>query len=148
MRLASIIFAAAAVCALPSPAAAQAADGEEARVRATVEGFKDALRSGDGDAALALLHADVRIFESGHAETKEEYASGHLAGDMAFLSAVESTTTWSSVDVRADLAVYLSEYETTGTFRDREIDAHGTETMLLVRTANGWKIRHIHWSSR
>ncbi len=33
-----------------------------------------------------------------------------------------------------------------GTFRDREIDVHGTETIVLQGTQEGWQILHIHWS--
>lgn len=130
------------------PAAAVAQAGDEAAVRAAMTGFKDALRAGDGERAVDHLHPDVQVFEGGHAETLEEYRSGHLAADMRFLAAVDTETTWEAVEIEGDLALYMSRYHTTGTFRDREIDAHGTETMVLRRTADGWRIRHIHWSSR
>ncbi len=121
---------------------------EAAAVRGTVETFKQALRSGDAEAALAQLHAEVRVFEAGHAETRAEYAEGHLAADMAFLQAVESTTTEDRVDISGDMALYMSQYASKGEFRGREIDSHGTETMVLVRVGDAWKILHIHWSSR
>ena len=41
---------------------------------------------------------------------------------------------------------YLSSSEAG--FRERRIDAVGVETMVLAPTPDGWKIRHIHWSSR
>lgn len=133
--------------ALPAtPVEAQTGDEDEAR--AVVEGFKSALRAGDGEAAMARLHPDVQVFEGGHAETLEEYRGGHLGADMSFLSAVETETTWEKIDVEGDLALYLSRFHTTGTFREREIDARGTETMVLRRTGEGWRIVHIHWSSR
>lgn len=137
---------------LPGGALAQAGHAEagdaEAEVLQAIHVFKGALASGDGEAALAVLDPDARIFEGGHAETRAEYESGHLRADMAFLANVEHTTTWSDVTVSGDIAVYLREYTTSGTFRDREIDSHGTETIVLVRTSDGWRIRHIHWSSR
>jgi len=139
---------AAAQSVVTSPTAAQATGSGEQQVRDVVEGFKHALRSGDGEAAMSRLHPDVRIFEGGHAETRDQYGSGHLAGDMAFLGAVESVTTWSDLTVQGDMAVYLSEYTTRGEYRGREIDSHGTESMVLVRSSEGWLIRHIHWSSR
>lgn len=135
-----------AVAAAPVVVAAQS--GDETAARAVVTGFKDALRAGDGEAAVRHLHPEVRVFEGGHSETLEEYRSGHLVADMRFLSAVETATTWDSVEVEGDLALYLSRYHTTGTFGDREIDAEGVETMVLRRTADGWRILHIHWSSR
>ncbi len=147
MSIKYLLLVCSAAVLLPTAGVAQNPSDEEA-VGETVEAFHLALSSGDGPTALDQLGTEVRIFESGHAETREEYASGHLRGDMAFAAAVERTTTWSQVEVVGDVAVYLSQYETKGTFRDREIDSRGTETMVLVRSADGWKIRHIHWSSR
>lgn len=120
----------------------------EVAVRTTVSRFHDALGRGDGQAALELLHPEARIYESGHAETREEYESGHLGTDMAFLAAVTRETTWDRVVPGRGMALYLSESHVTGTFRDREIDSRGVETMVLVPTGDGWRIRHIHWSSR
>ena len=142
------VMAVALVAALATPAVATGQAGEEAAVRETIDGFKTALQSGDGEAAMATLHAEARIFEGGHAETRDQYESGHLRGDMTFAAAVSSTTTWDDLSIRGDVAVYLREYNTTGTFRDREIDSHGTETMVLRKTEIGWKIWHVHWSSR
>lgn len=150
-----------ALCgALPGPLAAEAPagshDGPAARadtvdaeaVRAAVHAFHDALAAGDSAAALARLHPDVRVFEGGHAETLAEYRSGHLGADMAFSGAVDREVLEESVSGDAGWALYLSEYRMAGTFRDEEVEARGTETMLLVRGGDGWRIRHIHWSSR
>lgn len=123
-------------------------DSAEQEVRDVVEGFGAALTAGDSTTVIALLHPDVRIYEGGHAETREEYRSGHLRGDIAFLQAVQSETTWDQVVIDGDLALYMSEDRKTGTFRDREIDSRGTQTIVLVMTSDGWRIRHIHWSSR
>lgn len=134
---------------LPAAGAAQAADAPPAdSVKAVVHAFHGALAAGDSARALELLHPDVRVFEGGHAETLSEYRAGHLAADMAFSGSVERAVVSESVSGRGDRALYLSEYRMTGTFRDEEIDARGTETMVLVRTGDGWRIRHIHWSSR
>ena len=131
--------------------AAQAQTADEAMradVRAAVEAYAHALASGDSLAALALLHEDAVIYEGGHAETRAEYRSGHLRSDIAFASAVKRVVTADDIVLLGDAALYTSEYTAAGRFRNRDIDSHGTETMLLVRTAAGWKIRHIHWSSR
>ncbi len=148
-----IAFAVAVAAAAPAfgqeiaPGSVQS-EQEAAAIRGTVEAFKQALRSGNTEAALAQLHPEVRVFEAGHAETRTEYAEGHLAADMAFLQAVESATTEDRVDLGGDMALYESQYTSKGEFRGREIDSHGTETMVLVRSGDGWKILHIHWSSR
>ncbi len=121
---------------------------EEQAVRDVVASFHAALRGGDSTTVVGMLHPDVRIYEGGHAETRDEYRSGHLRGDIAFLQAVQSEKTWDQVVIEGDLALYMSEDRKTGTYRDREIDSRGTETLVLVMTAEGWRIRHIHWSSR
>jgi ketosteroid isomerase-like protein len=132
-----------------------AADGNariaaaEDSVAATVHAFHDALAAADSARALTLLHPDLRVFESGHAEDLEEYRGGHLGADMEFAGSTERELLAEEV-IRLDeeLALYLSEYRVAGSFRDREVDGHGTETMLLERGPEAWRIRHIHWSSR
>jgi ketosteroid isomerase-like protein len=123
-------------------------DVTHAQIRSVVERYSSALATGDSLTALSLLHPDVVIYEGGHAETFEQYRSGHLPSDIAFASAVKRTTTADHILVTGDAALYTSEYTAAGRFRDRDIDSHGTETMVLLRTPDGWKIRHIHWSSR
>lgn len=120
----------------------------EAAVRRTVQGFKEALRSGDSEAALAFLAPELRVYEAGHGETLKQYGSGHLKADIAYLKDVVSETTWDDVVPGNKLALYLSESHTRGTFRGREVNRQGTETIVLVRSEKGWLIRHIHWSSR
>jgi len=143
----SLVLSSAAL--LPSNVTAQAASsGSEREVRGVVDLFKTSLRSGDSTTVIRLLHPEVRIYEGGHAETREEYRSGHLRGDIAFLAGLTSETLWDQVVVGEELVLYMSEYRTTGQYRDREIDSHGTETLVLVSTDDGWRIRHIHWSSR
>ena len=48
-----------------------------------------ALERGDSTAVLAMLDPEVSIYEAGHAETFEEYRSGHLASDIEFARSVE-----------------------------------------------------------
>lgn len=132
----------------PRPLAAQEPSPDEAGVRAVVQAFGDALAAGDSTAALALLHPDLVVYESGHAETLAEYRSGHLAADIEFASAVAFETLDEDLALFPGAALYTSRYTAKGTFRGREIDAHGVETIVLVPTDGGWRIRHIHWSSR
>lgn len=141
-------FCTALLVATPVYSQTDAIGPQEGEVRAVVESYGHALASGDSLAALELLHPDVIIYEAGHAETFEEYRSGHLRSDIAFAAAVTRNTTTDQVLLSGDVALYTSEYNAKGRFRDRDIDSHGTETMVLLRTADSWKIRHIHWSSR
>jgi ketosteroid isomerase-like protein len=125
--------------------AQQPADSTD--VLATVQAYHAALAAGDSAAAIRLLHPEVVIFESGHAETLAEYRGGHLPADIRFAAATRRTVTSESVAVSRDFALYTGGSHTTGQVRDRNIDARGVETMVLVRTSDGWRIRHIHWSS-
>ena len=114
-----------------------------------VDAFHAALDAGDREAVLARLSEDVVIFESGGAEmSRQEYASHHLGGDITFSAAVEREITDRRDYVAGDMAYVLSRTRTTGTFREREIDSVGVETMILHRQEGTWRIVHIHWSSR
>lgn len=150
MRYLKFTVFAALLAFTAAPVQSQVNDDETRRteVRAVVESYGRALASGDSLAALALLHDDVVIYEGGHAETGEQYRSGHLRSDIAFAGAVPRTTITDQVLLTGDAALYTSEYTMKGRFRNRDIDSHGTETMVLLRGPDGWKIRHIHWSSR
>ena len=124
-----------------APAASEAA--------AALDAFHAALRAGDRDAALALLAEDALIFEAGGAErSRAEYASHHLGADAAFAVATEATVTRRSGDASGDVAWITSEGRTTGTFNGRAVDRITAETVLLRRHGDGWRIHHIHWSSR
>lgn len=143
-------FALAFVVALASPALAQEPEtaSDEAAVRAAVQEFKAALAAGDSVTAIGFLHPDLVVYEGGHAETLSEYRAGHLAADMEFASAIETKALEQGVIVRPEMALWVSESESKGEFRGRTIDSHGTETMILLPTDSGWKILHVHWSSR
>jgi ketosteroid isomerase-like protein len=116
---------------------------------ATVDALHAALGAGDRDAALALLAEDLTVFESGWAErTREEYAAHHLGADMEFSAATEREVVSQTSVEAGEAAWVLTETRTTGTFRDRAVSSLGLETMVLRRTEDGWRIVHIHWSSR
>jgi ketosteroid isomerase-like protein len=141
-----LLLVPALLAASPASARAQATDRDQ--VLATVRAFHDALRTGDSTAALRLLAPDVRILESGHLETRDEYRKGHLPGDMAFAAAVPGERTEVAVEVMGDVAWVVGSSRTQGTYRDRPINSAGAELMVLTRTREGWRIRAIHWSSR
>jgi len=45
------------------------------------------------------------------------------------------------------MAVVSTRSRLSGSFRDRELDLFSTETLVLKKADQGWKVRHIHWSS-
>lgn len=152
------ILCAALLAATLAPAAAQvgpaaptafAVSPEAADAAKVVEAFHAALAKGDTNGALALLSDSVVIFEGGYVErSKAEYASHHLGADAAFASAVPSTPMRRSGAATGDTAWIASESRTTGRYKDKAVDSLSTESMVLKKDAAGWRIVHIHWSSR
>lgn len=110
--------------------------------------FHDALARADSMAALALLDPDARIYESGHAETVAEYRDGHLSADIEFASAVEREIVSEELVPLGEGYLYIAETRASGSFRGREVDSAGLETVVLVPEDGDWFLRHIHWSSR
>lgn len=127
---------------------ANSAAADSAAVAAIVDRYHQALAAGDSAAALELLAPDAVILESGGVETREEYRSHHLPGDIQFARAVRSERGPVKVVVQGDVAWASSTSSTQGTYRDRPVDSAGVELMVLSRFTDGWKIRAIHWSSR
>lgn len=142
-----------ALLALPLAGTAAAAQGggpasDSAQVAAAVDGYHHALASGDSAAALALLADDAVILESGGVESRAEYRGHHLPGDIAFARAVRSERGPVRVRIVGDVAWASSTSVTQGEYRGRAINSAGAELMVLTRTADGWRIAAIHWSSR
>ena len=148
--LTSLLLAASAAWQ-PAPAAAQPIAPVAAPVRQparVVDAFHTALNRGDTAAAAALLAGDALIFESGRAErSKAEYAAHHLAADAAFAKETRRTMTRRSGQATGNSAWIATETRTVGTFKTKSINSIGTETMLLRRGPEGWRIVHVHWSS-
>lgn len=138
---------AAAQNGLAPPVALMSSEAQEAAK--AVDAFHAKLSGGDGAAAAALLADDALIFESGHAErSRAEYASHHAGADAAYAAAVPSRLTRRNGLVDGDTAWIVSESRATGNYKDKPVDRVTTETMILRNTAKGWRIAHIHWSSR
>ena len=129
------------------PIGLQGQSTEEAVV-AVVDAYHAALATGDSAAALSLLADDVAILESGGAEDKAHYRSGHLSGDMRFAAAVPRERSEVRVTVMGDVAWAWSTNTAQGRIGEREINSRGAELMVLSRVGERWLIRAIHWSSR
>lgn len=140
---------------LSGPAAATAAapqidvpDAAKAAA-ATVDRFFAALSAGDLERAGAELAADVIILESGGAErSAAEYLGGHAKGDAAFLKGAHHTLLRRTARSSGELVWVASESELHVQKDGKPATIASTETMVLRSTGGGWKIVHIHWSSR
>lgn len=138
---------AAMTTAPPSSASAQGpSDSEPAAV---VDRFQKALVGGDTTTASSLLDPAVKIFESGDIErSREEYASHHLGADAQFMKTATVKLLSRSGDAVGDLAWVGTESTISATASGKPVDIVSTETMVLKKAADGWRITHIHWSSR
>ena len=126
------------------------ASGDEApdpQIAATVGAFHAALKKGDCAAVMALLAPDAHILEGGHAESREEYEKGHLASDIEFAQAVASTRENVVARQEGSAGWVTSSSRVSGSFKGRDVNSAGAELIVLSKTADGWRIRAIHWSS-
>lgn len=116
---------------------------------AAVEAFSTALQAGDLNRAGVWLADDVLILESGGAErSKTEYLGGHAKHDAEFLKSAHVQLKQRTAKAAGELAWVGSESELHATKDGKPLTLLSTETMVLRRTGDGWRIVHIHWSSR
>src|SRR6185369_8027988 len=109
----------------------------------TVAAFHAALAAGDKIKAVELLSPEVTIFESGFVErSRAEYASHHLAEDIAFSKSTTNTVLRHGEKIDGNLAVIWEETETKGSFQGKDIHMLGTETALLEKKGERWLIVH------
>lgn len=114
-----------------------------------VDAFSTALQAGDLTSAGSLLAEDVLILESGGAErTREEYLGGHAGHDAQFLKAAHVQLIHRTARIEGELAWVGTESELHASKDGKPMTLLSTETMVLKNTPNGWRIVHIHWSSR
>jgi ketosteroid isomerase-like protein len=123
---------------------------ESARAAAaTVDRFFTALSAGNLDAAAAELDADVIVLESGGAEhSAAEYLAGHAGYDAEFLGTARQSLGRRTARANGDLAWVATQSELQAQEDGKPLTIASTETMVLRSTETGWKIVHIHWSSR
>ena len=119
-----------------------------AEAAAVVDEFQKLLAQGRTREASALLDANVLIFEGGGVErSRAEYASHHLKSDAAFLKNATVAVRSRTGNVIGDLAWIATESQLK-TDGAKPLDLMTTETMVLKRTPQGWRVTHIHWSSK
>lgn len=143
---ASLVFATGRA---PGTAGDASTNGDSARVATTVASFHRAIDTGDSLGAMAFLAPDAVVLESGGVEDRAEFRAHHLAADIEFARAVRQLRGAVRVTVIGDVAWTSATSAATGTYRGREVNSTGAESMVLTRDAEGrWRIRSIHWSSR
>ena len=114
-----------------------------------VDAFHAALSAVDLERARALLDPQVRVFESGNVErSAEEYAAHHMPGDAGFMSSADVRIDSRIGDASGGLAWVASQSRISAEVDGKALSLVSTETMVLRETPEGWRISHVHWSSR
>jgi hypothetical protein len=114
---------------------------------AVLDAFHHALEEGKGQVALSYLADNVLILEGAHIQTRDEYAGGHLGSDMEFLSAVKSKRLTRKTITGDQQVTILTQSGISGTFKGKAIDIASSESAVLEKRPDGWRIVHLHWSS-
>ena len=109
--------------------------------------FQSALQHGDRATVLALLASDVSISEGGHVQTRDEYASGHLGGDIAFLKNARITRLSIASMPLGDSAMVGSESEITTSVKGKPVTMRSREMLKLQQDGQEWKIVSVQWQS-
>ena len=124
-----------------APAAAEAVK--------VVDAFSAAIKAVRIDEAAKLLDPQVLILESGSSErSRDEYLREHAIADAAFMQTAQQQLRYRQAQVEGNLAWVGTESELQTVKDGKPMTLLSTETMLLKKTTQGWKIVHIHWSSR
>jgi ketosteroid isomerase-like protein len=148
----SLLLLSAAGLLAAGPAMAERAvsiPGEAREAVATVDRFLAALKAGDLDRAAADLDPELVVLEGGNAElSAEQYLALHAKQDAEFLKTATVDAGYRRARVHGDLAWVASLTEVQTEREGKPLTIDGAESMVLKRVENGWRIVHIHWSSR
>ena len=132
-------------------AAAQTGASDAAAIESWLKGYDAAFLSKDLSKIATFYHADVTIYEgAGINNGWADYRYRHLGPELKAFENLEFAHSGTKVTVLpgGESAYATSRYTIKAKMGDRVIDSEGLETLLLVKAADGWKIRHSHTSSR
>ena len=116
---------------------------------AVVDGFGKALARVDFKTVEASLDPTAIILESGGAErSREEYMGHHAIADALFLGNAHVALVRRTARIDGNTAWVASESEIHAGVDGKPMILLSTETMILHKSVDGWRIVHIHWSSR
>jgi ketosteroid isomerase-like protein len=114
-----------------------------------VNTFMASLASGQLEAARKLMTPDAVVMVDGQViGNRDAYIDGAAKGDAAALKTVQRELLRRDAKAGPNFGWVLSEKRLRSPGSAQGPSEVVTETMLLARTAEGWKIAHIHWSGR
>jgi ketosteroid isomerase-like protein len=114
-----------------------------------VDEFSAAIRAAKLDQAAKLLDDKVLILESGGSErSRDQYLAEHAVADAAFMQGATQQLRFRRARAEGAMAWVGTESIVTHSRDGKPETVLSTESMVLHKSAEGWKIVHIHWSSR
>ncbi len=122
----------------------------EAEIQAVVKAYHEAMARKDVDALKNLFHPDLVVFEAGGVDKgRDAYLEHHLGPELKELKSWTYGPMETSVLTGDPTSVVLCSFTYEAALDSGKISkGKATESMVLTRTAEGWRIRHLHWSSR
>lgn len=144
LLLSAVLLPAAAAESVPSAAKT----GAGLVPTEVVDAFHAALASGNRKGVIQQLASDLVIYEQGFVERgRDAYAEGSMPNDITFASLVKRQVLQRDAWEDGNVAWVLTLSSVTGDFGDQKLSLVNTETLVLRRTGQGWKIVHIHRSA-
>jgi ketosteroid isomerase-like protein len=145
--------AVAAALAILMATSALAQDPRSDDIKRWLTSYDAAFSAKDLTRLAAFYHPDVTIYEGGSVNTGwADYRDHHLGPELEEMQSPafsRSNVTVHMLDKERRAAYVTSEYRLKTRLKDRDIDAAGLETLIVVKSSEGtWKIRHSHTSSR
>ena len=123
---------------------------DPAAIEAWLKSYDAAFNAKDLDKLATFYHSEVTIFEGGGVNRGwADYRDHHLGPELRQFANLQFQH--SNPVVRSlgpDSAYVTSDYALKAKIGEREVDAQGLETLVLVREGTAWKIRHSHTSGR
>ena len=146
----STLVAAPAFAQSTQAAAASATLSAENEATRAVDAFMTALYNGQLEAARQSMTPDAVVIANGTVlGTRDGYFDGAAKADAAAMKSVRSRElVHSDAQVGAQHGWIVNEKRMIGEGAGQLRAMMLVETFLLTKTASGWKISGIHWSSR
>ncbi|HYT64859.1 MAG TPA: DUF1775 domain-containing protein [Vicinamibacterales bacterium] len=133
-------------------AASQQTSSPAGAIETWLKDYDTAFNAKDLDRLATFYHPDVTIYEGGGINTGWiDYRDNHLGRELKSYQNLQFTHGNTRVQLLpgGNSAYATSEYSLKAKAGERDIDARGLETLVLVKGPDGaWKIRHAHTSSR
>ena len=122
----------------------------EKEIAAVLNAYRSALTARDVESLNKVFREDAIIFENSSVEgTWTEYRDHHLRPEFEHLSGFEVGPSNLEVTREGNTAWAIDHFPfTVVTEKGERIRLNAAVTYVLRRDRTGWKVVHMHWSSR